>query len=300
MKSPIALFCFNRPDHLEKTIISLKKNDLVAESELFIFSDGPREGNSNDAEKVSEVREQISKVSGFKRVQVFESPVNKGLASSVIEGVSLILRSHKSVIVLEDDILVTRDFLKFMNESFEAYKSRKDILSVSGYSLGLEDVQGAEELNMVKRASSWGWGTWKDKWFGVDWELKSYNSFISDKNEIYKFLDGGRDLMPMLMKQRKGLIDSWAVRWSYHHYLLDGYCVVPKYSKVRNIGTDGSGTNFNFIRTTRYDTNLHEEHILKFDVDLKPNKFVTNYIRNRFSPSLLRRVINYFKFGIWV
>ena len=40
--APIVLFCYNRLNHLKKTVNSLKKNKLSEFSELIIYSDGPK------------------------------------------------------------------------------------------------------------------------------------------------------------------------------------------------------------------------------------------------------------------
>jgi len=37
--APIVLFVYNRPDHTRQTVEALQKNELVKQSELFIYSD---------------------------------------------------------------------------------------------------------------------------------------------------------------------------------------------------------------------------------------------------------------------
>ena len=37
--SPILLFVYNRPDHVRRCVEALQKNQLAADSELFIYSD---------------------------------------------------------------------------------------------------------------------------------------------------------------------------------------------------------------------------------------------------------------------
>ena len=48
--APIVLFCYNRLNHLKKTVNSLKKNKLSEFSELIIYSDGAK--NDNDETKI--------------------------------------------------------------------------------------------------------------------------------------------------------------------------------------------------------------------------------------------------------
>ena len=47
--APIALFVYNRPEHTKKTLEALQKNTLAQNSELFIFSDGPKNNQDKKA-----------------------------------------------------------------------------------------------------------------------------------------------------------------------------------------------------------------------------------------------------------
>ncbi len=292
MPAPIALFCYNRPDHLKLTVESLKENSIAKDSTLFIFSDGAKSDKLDDKIKVDEVREYIGKVTGFKNIIIQRSKENKGLAKSVIEGVTEILEKFEKVIVMEDDLICSKDFLLFMNNALDFYKDNSKIGSISGFSFMLEKHNLKDDYFFIKRASSWGWATWKNRWLKVDWALKKYDEFISDSKAVDDFKNAGRDLIPMLKKQNQSLIDSWAIRWTFFHYEKDLYCLVPKYSKIRNIGTDGSGTNFTNT-TKKYQTSL-SEGIPPFPLQVKQSIETINYIRNTFKTSIYRRCINYF------
>src|SRR5690606_24189947 len=112
--APIALFAFNRPEHTRATLGALINNDLASDSELTIFCDGPR--SEEDVDAVSEVRALVRKINGFKRIEVIERPENLGLARSVITGVTSMLEASENVIVVEDDLVTSRHFLRFMND----------------------------------------------------------------------------------------------------------------------------------------------------------------------------------------
>ena len=119
MNAPIALFVYNRPDHTQQTIVSLQKNTLAKNSNLYIFSDGPK--TEKDIPKVNEVRQFLKNINGFKSVTVIERKSNWGLAKSIIEGVSEIINLYERVIVLEDDIVTSNTFLSFMNGALNFY-----------------------------------------------------------------------------------------------------------------------------------------------------------------------------------
>lgn len=293
--APIVLFCYNRPQHLQQTIESLQMNALAVESELFIYSDGPK--NERDAQLVSEVRKYISGVKGFRDVQIIAAELNKGLATSVIEGVSSVLSRYQKVIVLEDDMLCTTDFLSFMNRALEVYDHRSDIFSVTGYTPPVSYPESyVQDLFLAPRASSWGWGTWAHKWKRADWEVKNFNSMQKDASKRARFNLGGDDLWPMLAKQQKGFIDSWAIRWTYSQFQNNAYGLYPIHSKIRNIGTDGSGTNFTF-KSGSYGQEMAEGKVA-MDPDLLPDDEMVKAFNRYYRLPFLLKIKNWVKYRI--
>lgn len=295
--APIVLFCYNRPDHLAKTIAALRANSLAPQSRLFIFSDGSR--NADDADKVKAVRALVDQVDGFREITIYKSPVNKGLAQSVIDGVSDIIDRHGKVIVLEDDIVTTPDFLQCLNDLLLTYKNRPDIFSVSGFAPPIElPTHFKQDFYLAPRTSSWGWATWADRWKLADWGSTFYLQMLVDPELRKRFISGGNDLYPMIVKQQRGLIDSWAVRWCLSQAVHEACSVYPVKSKLVNIGTDGSGANFTF-HTHAYDVSLNPEP-LRIDPLLAPDKAVIRAFRKFYDLPFYLKLKNFFRYGIWV
>ena len=244
-KPPIVLFAYARPRHTQRTLQTLLDNHGASEHELIVHIDGPK--SSHDARSVAEVVQAVEQAAAsgrFKRVTVHRSQRNRGLAASVIAGVSDALSTHQSVIVLEDDLLLAPDFLTFMDDALAVYADDERIWSVSGFSPALPGLAHyPHDLYLSLRASSWGWGSWRRSWSLVDWYVDDYAAFEYDLIDRAVFNRGGRDLAAMLDAQMDGRIDSWAIRWCYSQYRRGMYSVVPTRSKVRNIGLDGSGTH---------------------------------------------------------
>ncbi len=114
--APIVLFTYNRPWHTRQTVEALKKNEFSQESELFIFSDGWK--SDEDKPKVLEVRKYLKSIDGFKKINIIERDRNWGLANNIIDGVTKIVNEYGKVIVLEDDLITSPYFLKFMNNTY--------------------------------------------------------------------------------------------------------------------------------------------------------------------------------------
>lgn len=240
--APICLFVYSRLDETIRTVESLQHNDLVEQSSLYIFSDGPR--TDSDVPKIQEVRKYIHNITGFASVTIFESEGNKGLANSIISGVSQIVNEFGKVIVLEDDLVLSTNFLIFMNDALTFYEDKQRVMSISGYSFDLKYPSNyTSDVAFSLRFASWGWATWKDRWAKVDWEVKDISYFKWNVFKQIKFTLGGSDLCRMLFRQVHGKIDSWAIRFAYHQYKYGLLDVFPVKSKVVNIGFTSQATH---------------------------------------------------------
>jgi hypothetical protein len=209
---------------------------------LFIFSDGAK--NEADSASVEEVRRYIRAIQGFRSVTIIQRELNSGLAQSVIRGVTEIFQTYDRQIVMEDDLLTTPDFLTFMNEMLGHYELESKIFSVSGFNFAVRVPEDYEyDAFCSHRSSSWGWGTWKNRWERADWNVADYAEFRTNKNRQSLLNRGGTDLSYMLSLQMKGAVDSWAIRWAYAHFKQDAVAMLSAVSRVYNIGLDGSGVH---------------------------------------------------------
>ena len=211
-----------------------------ADSELYVFMDEAR--NDSEADDVEKVRALFDNLQGFKAIHPYPARMNKGMARSVIDGVTTVLQQHKSIIVLEDDLVVAPDFLTFMNAALEAYRDRSDIWSISGYTPNLKEIEQYDKngVFLVPRAQCWGWATWSDRWETVDWEVSDFNYLARNKKRRKAFDMGGNDLFRTLEMEHRERIESWAVRWAYAASKQKMWTVNPMLSKVQNIGLKSS------------------------------------------------------------
>ena len=258
-KAPIALFVYNRPDHTRRTLEFLAKNDQARQSNLYVFSDGPR--SEKDESLVLEVREVIKDIEGFNKVEVIEKINNDGLAKSVIQGVTELCNAYGRVIVVEDDLVTSPYFLTYMNDALTTYENDFEVMHVSGYMFPIEEISSLPESFFLRMTSSWGWGTWNSAWNGFDPSAERLLEKIRSAGHQKEF-DIGDSIgyTRMLRRQMYGKIDSWAVRWYASVFLKDGLCLFPRESYVLNKGFDGSG--------------VHCSDVDFYDVDLSTKKRV--------------------------
>jgi hypothetical protein len=285
--APIILFVYNRPGHTQKTIDALKGNILSSESELYIFSDAPK--NNKSEYPVNQVRQYIKGVKGFKNLEIITREKNLGLANSIIDGVSSIIKECGRAIVLEDDLITAPYFLNFMNKALYNLEGNSRIGSVSGYSyLNYNEIYNVcnGDVYLSRRHSSWGWGTWANIWDMIDWSLKDYNSFQQDQLKRENFNLGGGDLSLQLDMQMQGRLDSWAIRFGYNCFKNGLHCALPVKSLIKNIGFDGSGIHCE--KTSEYDIVLDPN----FGHNLQVNQICSNSIIDNLIKSKFDKIVN--------
>lgn len=290
--APIVLFVYARLEHTKKTIEALQKDKLFNESELWVFSDGYK--NDIDQEKVLAVRNYLKakiKNDNLKNVHLIESNKNNGLANSVISGVTSIISKYGKIIVLEDDLIISPNFLEYMNETLEFYKDDDKIWSISGYNINFENKYNYEyDIYLNYRGCSWGWGTWKNRWELVDWEVKDYRKFKNNHTLRKKFNRGGPDMSQMLDLQMAGEIDSWAIRWCYSQFKNEMYTIYPVDSLIFNCGLDGSGTHSGI--TDKFNTNLNNKKVILVG-DLKLNEKLLREFYKKFDKGLVQKIFEF-------
>lgn len=286
-QAPVVLFTYNRPEHTRRTVEALRANLGARETDLHIYSDGPK--SDQHAESVRQVRSYLRTINGFKTVTVTERDRNMGLAVSIITGVTTALERHSSVIVVEDDMITAPNFLDFMNTALTVYDPRQDVFSVTGYNYPLcIPADYPHDAYLSYRSSSWGWGTWPDRWNKVDWAIRDFAKFLSSPRERALFARGGDDLLAILQLQMEGKLDSWSIRFDYAHYKHNALCLHPIRSKIQNIGFDGSGIHCGISEdyktdldpggrpfTLRPDLQIDDRILQIFDKRFRPNSAFT-------------------------
>lgn len=268
--APIAIFAFNRPDTLKNTIESLLCNEESHESDLFVFVDGPRIDKEGECEKVLAVHEYVKSVSGFKSLSYRFSKVNKGLGPTIIAGVTEIVNKYGCVIVFEDDLVLAKNALSFLNQGLQKYQVRKEIFSVCAYTSKVKIPKDyKEDAYFCVRSSSWGWATWADRWNSVDWELKDWQKVEPMAKAFNKW--GGSDCYSMLKGWHDGLNKSWAIRFCFSQFIQNKLSVFPIISKIDNEGFTGEGTNCRKYNRFKFEFDNSDNKTFNF-----PEKIVIN------------------------
>lgn len=298
MPAPIALFAFNRPAHLARTVASLSANRLAVDSDLWVFCDGPR--RPEDEPLVRQVREVAAGITGFASVRLVERDENAGLAANVMAGVTQLCERAGRVIVVEDDLVLSPHFLHFVNQGLDRFVDHKQAMQVTGYMFpGV--WSGLPDSFFTRLPSSWGWGTWQRAWRTMDADAESLLRRIK-ANNLAKSMDMhcSSGYLNMLKVQVAGGLDSWAIRWYASMLLAGGLALRPARSLVRNAGMDGSGVHCD--PTDAFDVDVAQDPVRYFPERVKEHAGGVAAIQAFYASqhvSLARRVLRGLRRGVF-
>lgn len=285
MYYPIVVFAYNRVEHLKKTINALLLCEEAKHSDFFLFCDGYK----SSVKEIQNVRDYANEIDGFKSTTIINSEINLGLAASIVNGVTLVLKKYDAVIVLEDDLVVSTKFLKYMNESLDYYKNNDLVWHISGWSY--PGLVSAKDVFCWRVMNCWGWGTWKEKWIHFNKEpLRITNNWTKD--QINKFnLDGYYDFYNQITQNATGKKNTWAVFWYATIFENDGLCINPTKTLVYNIGMDGSGTNSGLsnIYTSYVSNTIRNISLCDFSTE---DKKVVRQIKIFYLKTIYKRIVN--------
>lgn len=238
--APIVLFVYNRLSHLKHVIASLKKNVDYGNCRLFVYSDGYKD--NFDQCDVESIRSYLRTIDGFKSIRIIERAENWGLANNIIDGVTSVVNEYGKVIVLEDDLVVSPYFLKYMNEALDLYENEEQVACIHGYVYPVK--RQLPETFFIKGADCWGWATWKRGWDLFRSDGKALLNEIEKRKLKREFdFNNSYPFFRMLKHQIEGKNNSWAVRWYASAFLHNKLTLYPGRSLVKQIGVDGSGTH---------------------------------------------------------
>lgn len=272
--SPIILFTYNRPWHTRQVIDALAQNMEAKDSILYVYCDGAKENSiADNLVKIEEVRNIVNSENRFKEVIIKFQKKNKGLANSIIDGVTAVVNSHGKVIVLEDDNVVGKYFLEFMNKGLDMYQDEESVYGVTGYCFPFNG-KIRDTTYFLPIMSSWGYGTWANRWSKINFDGRGLLDQVISKKIGNKLDFGSLGYYQMLKDQVAGENDSWAVRFYVSMYLNKGVFLYPNVSLLTNIGFDGTGVHCSLDASKNHNGNLEKNvniTIRKVEVLLKKN-----------------------------
>jgi hypothetical protein len=280
--APVAIFVYNRLTNTRGVIEALQKNYLAKDTDVFVFSDGPNIlKNPANKKRISEVRQYLKEVKGFKSLTVIERPENFYIEKNITEGVTEIINKYGKIIVLEDDGVSAPDFLSFMNKALDFYENKEKVMHIATFTfIKLPGVNNKTFFTTYSENTGGGWGTWKNRWDKFKW-FQNENEGLSllspeQKNKIemggaFKCLNNLK-LNPI----------PWDICWNIAIIINDGLAVNSPRPLIKNNGLF-NGTHFSFINRlfgkNPFELELEKEREIIFEDNITENREAARLIK---------------------
>lgn len=293
--APILISIYDRKKHLIRLIKSLQKNVEAKETDLFIVSDAAY--THGHKQIVSDVRDYVKQIDGFKNVELIAREENMGPHNSILAAINYVFEKNDRLIFLEDDNFVSENFLAYLNEGLEFYKNHYSILSISGYNYPISIKNPSSKRSYFFPAySAWGVGMWRERWKAINQEINFYKIGIEVKKErkqIKKKL--GENAYGSISNMCRRQVYLGDVIWRYHCYKNNMVSVFPEISKVRNHGHDGLGIHGGV--TDRFVNQKIDDNskIFHFENEIIYNDEIYKSVLKYFSVPLYKKAKSFLK-----
>ena len=297
-RAPIALFCYKRVDTLKYCVEALKVCPESKDSDLIVFSDGPV--SISDLPKVQSVREYLDTITHFKTIKVIYREENLGVDYNLIDGIKFMCNYFDCFIVVEDDLIVNKYYLTYLNYLLQFYKKNLNVFTISAFNwINKIPADYPYDVYFAKRFWPWGWASWSNRFESVDWIVSDKDEFINSKKIQRQFNKWGSDRSRMLISVLKGEMRTWDIRLDYDQFKKGLFTVFPVSTLVENIGYSSKDATHTFVYN-RYKTDhyfkFNEPLILPDEVFLNSH-IVKKFIRkNSLFSRLFTRLLRYLRY----
>ena len=238
METPVVMFGYNRPELQSMVMKCFADCDGASERDIFVFLDGPRKDSDNaQSDKIKEMLERY-KVERFPRMRIIKRERNYGCRENIVQGITQVLNEYGRAIVIEDDILVSKTFLRFMDAALDFYEGDKRIWCINGFQKYIFNVPKdyKYDVYLAYTNCAWGWATWRDRWAQVDFDMRDYPEYIKSPANVKKINEVSYILKPLLDSQYRGALKAWDAQCWFHMVRNDLYAIEPRYQMSKNIG----------------------------------------------------------------
>lgn len=245
MNTPVLLITFNRPEHTKRVLESILASQP---QDLYVFQDGAREGNENDASKCAEVRRVVEDMTHGTQVRLHTlySDTNLGCGPGPVTGITWFFNQVEQGIVMEDDCLPHPDFFGYCEELLERYKDVEEVQFINA-ALYDDRWQCEYSYDFSRYQVAGAWASWRRFWVNYDIDLKTVDAKVfyrKCKKILYEKAEADLWYFKLLEIQKDNAKKSY---WDYQCLIVlllnSGITVMPRRNLISNIGFDEEGTH---------------------------------------------------------
>lgn len=291
----IGVFCYKRAGKLKRVMEALLQNPECPDMEIIFFSDGFK--GEHDREGVERTRAYIDSLTGFKKIHKHYRDRNFSTGPNFETGLRYLADNYDQFIIVEDDLIVSPNYIRFMLDGLEQHRNDKDVFSISGYCFPIMKRDYPYDTFIHERFCCYGWSSWSDRVKKVIWEKEKLQDLMDTKAGFKRKLDReGLDLYRTLRKQVDGTISTWDVQMQVAVAENNMKVVYPTLSKTTNIGFDNESTNTFGLDYLKTKIDSGENRSFQFcDVGIKDRQLLRQVRKPyEFRALATRKIINTF------
>ena len=245
MKTSVLIIAYNRPNLLK----NLLRNPNLNFRTVYIAIDGAKDNNQEELKLVESCKRvasefKLSRVT-FKTELKFQN-VNKGISKAVISAINWAFESEEALIIIEDDILPSKDFFFYMDYYLSLFQLDKKIWHISGHNPNPR-TKKLKYPYLSIFPMIWGWGTWKDRWALYDPKLifspnpfpVTLQSYIPGQILEAEFTEYWEN---RILRIRNGF-NTWDVQWGLSMWRQRAFAIMPSVNLTLNKGIGSEATN---------------------------------------------------------
>jgi len=309
LDTPVAIFFFNRPKHLERVFARVRE---AQPRDLVLVADGPRADREGEAQACAGCRAVVEAIDWDCSVTRVYAETNMGCRDRIASGIREVFERYESAIFLEDDCLPRPSFFPYCAELLAHYREDPEVAFISGTRfIRLPKPAGRDSYQFCRMPLVWGWASWRRAWEGYD---EAMPDWPSNEAAVREKLSHATRTLPGPVAQRvvnsaasaldncyRSTLNTWDHPLAYHLLMRNMKCIIPRDNMVTNVGFGPLSTHPDKTPTQAslcsadLDLPLHHPADTRIDPALDANVWKNTFCHPMLGEPGLKRAIHHVK-----
>ena len=235
MKIPVLIVGYARPKGVLRILEALKHY----EANIYVYIDGQKSLNKNSKQiEFEDVVKNYVRENPNKTIEYCHLSQNVGAAVNVITSIDACFETEQELIILEDDLIISTDFLRFVEIAMPIMKDNLKVKMITGTNPFYEKTT-QNVIHWTTYPLVWGWATSKSNW--IEMRQAIFNPKINRTNfrdrRTLNFFRAGKN------QSLKGFVDAWDLPLAGSFHAQDWKTLVPPVNLISNVGFDEGATH---------------------------------------------------------
>jgi hypothetical protein len=292
---PVVLIGFNRPEFIIARVYELARMPI---KKLYISLDGGNRENNDEMKKA--IDWCTNELKDIELFEIYQHEKNLGLVDHVTSTIKNLLKRYSYLIVVEDDIVLAKNFFVNMVKGLDYQRETRKLGIVGGFSAtNLSKFKSVEnKWRESKYTVIWGWGCSAEVWDNYNPRLDE-GSLDQKLNQSQTWADLSTFQQQVWKGRfRKTIVNpnfTWDIQLQYLSFTHDFINLYPRSTITRNTGySDFRSTNTKNVKPNWMTLSEPDNRI----VSAKKSFLITNKFHDVIDANLLisdTKIINWWK-----